>query len=254
LSDELTDSASSAPEPLDTLVEIGNALAGVMSPTTAFEEVLGILGRRWGATRGAVSLLDPRSGEISIRSSHGLTASGRGARYGLGEGILGRVVESGRPVVVPRISQEPMFLNRAGQRSDTDKSDLTYICAPILVDNRPVGALAVDLGYDKGRNYDAVLACMRVAAAMMAQTIKADHLVDEERRRLIEENSGTMPSQSFSEAVEAFERDLLSDALRSTGGNRAKAARLLGTTPRILNYKVRKYQLKSKQAPFSPGA
>jgi Nif-specific regulatory protein len=41
--------------------------------------------------------------------------------------------------------------------------------------------------------------------------------------------------------VAAFERDLIQDALKSTRGNRARAARLLQTTERILGYKVRKY-------------
>jgi len=41
------------------------------------------------------------------------------------------------------------------------------------------------------------------------------------------------------DAVEGFERDLIQDALKTTRGNRAKAARLLDTTERILNYKVR---------------
>ena len=35
--------------------------------------------------------------------------------------------------------------------------------------------------------------------------------------------------------------DLILDALKTTRGNRAKAARLLDTTERILNYKVRGY-------------
>jgi DNA-binding NtrC family response regulator len=44
---------------------------------------------------------------------------------------------------------------------------------------------------------------------------------------------------SLKDAVEGFERDLIQDALKTTRGNRAKAARLLDTTERILNYKVR---------------
>ena len=46
---------------------------------------------------------------------------------------------------------------------------------------------------------------------------------------------------SLDEAVEAFEKDLIQDALKTTRGNRARAAKLLGTTERIFNYKVRKY-------------
>jgi len=53
------------------------------------------------------------------------------------------------------------------------------------------------------------------------------------------EASGTVMNVSLSEAVAAFERDLLQDALKTTRGNRAKAARLLRTTDRIFNYKVR---------------
>jgi Nif-specific regulatory protein len=53
--------------------------------------------------------------------------------------------------------------------------------------------------------------------------------------------SGTVTRVSMREAVAAYERDLILDALKTTRGNRAKAARLLDTTQRILNYKVRNY-------------
>jgi Nif-specific regulatory protein len=54
------------------------------------------------------------------------------------------------------------------------------------------------------------------------------------------EASGTTMSVSLGDAMDAYERDLLQDALKSARGNRAKAARLLRTTDRIFNYKVRR--------------
>jgi Nif-specific regulatory protein len=57
------------------------------------------------------------------------------------------------------------------------------------------------------------------------------------------EASDTIPRQSLEESVAAFERDLLQDALKTTRGNRAQAARLLDTTERIFNYKVRRYTI-----------
>jgi Nif-specific regulatory protein len=39
----------------------------------------------------------------------------------------------------------------------------------------------------------------------------------------------------------AFERDLITDALKDVRGNQSQAARLLGTTKRIVQYKVEKY-------------
>jgi Nif-specific regulatory protein len=53
------------------------------------------------------------------------------------------------------------------------------------------------------------------------------------------EASGTVMNVSLGEAMAAYERDLIQDALKSTRGNRAKAARLMRTTDRIFNYKVR---------------
>jgi Nif-specific regulatory protein len=55
--------------------------------------------------------------------------------------------------------------------------------------------------------------------------------------------SGTMMSQSLGDAVGAYEKDIIMDALKSARGNLARAARLLQTTERILNYKVRKYAI-----------
>src|SRR4030095_7603782 len=55
------------------------------------------------------------------------------------------------------------------------------------------------------------------------------------------EAAGTLPRVSLRDAVTAYEKDLIQDALKTTRGNRAKAARLLDTTERIINYKVRTY-------------
>jgi Nif-specific regulatory protein len=55
------------------------------------------------------------------------------------------------------------------------------------------------------------------------------------------EVSGTLSRVSLKAAVEAYERDLIQDSLKSARGNRARAARLLDTTERIIGYKLRKY-------------
>jgi Nif-specific regulatory protein len=61
------------------------------------------------------------------------------------------------------------------------------------------------------------------------------------------EASGTVTRVSLSDAVAGFEKDLIQDALKTTRGNRAKAARLLDTTERVLNYKVRKYAIDARR-------
>jgi Nif-specific regulatory protein len=55
------------------------------------------------------------------------------------------------------------------------------------------------------------------------------------------EVTDTVTDLSLASAVEAFERDMIQDALKSTRGNVAKAARALDSTERILGYKIKKY-------------
>jgi Nif-specific regulatory protein len=55
------------------------------------------------------------------------------------------------------------------------------------------------------------------------------------------EVSGTLPGRSLEASVGVFEKDLIQDALKTTRGNRAKAARLLDTTERIIGYKIQKH-------------
>ena len=55
------------------------------------------------------------------------------------------------------------------------------------------------------------------------------------------ENSGTVTDMSLKTAVEAFERDMIQDALKSSRGNVAKAAKHLDSSERIIGYKIKKY-------------
>lgn len=52
--------------------------------------------------------------------------------------------------------------------------------------------------------------------------------------------------ETLKEATAAFEAEIISQALAAHGGNMAAAARALGSTPRIVAYKARKYNLKQK--------
>jgi Nif-specific regulatory protein len=49
---------------------------------------------------------------------------------------------------------------------------------------------------------------------------------------------------SLSAAVENFEREIIIDALKKEHGNQTKAAKLLDTSLRIINYKIHKYNIR----------
>jgi Nif-specific regulatory protein len=47
--------------------------------------------------------------------------------------------------------------------------------------------------------------------------------------------------------VDAYERELVLAALKRTKGNQSHAAKILGTSQRIVNYKIRKYSIDTGQ-------
>ena len=95
---------------LSTLLEVSQALSGTLNLRSALHRALEILAKHHGTVRGLVVLLHDNN-ELQVEASDGLDAPSHAVRYRLGEGIIGRVVESSKSIVVPRVSREPTFLH-----------------------------------------------------------------------------------------------------------------------------------------------
>ena len=175
---------------LATFLETGQMLAGPFELKEAMSRVLATLARHHGMMRGLVMLLDQDTNELRIVASHGLDEAGtRRVKYQIGEGITGRVAQTGKSVVVPQISREPMFLDRLGVRKKVLKQqELSFICVPVLVNRKPVGVLGVDLRYEKDRDYEQATKFLSIIATMIAQAIKVSHLIEADKQRLMDEN------------------------------------------------------------------
>jgi Nif-specific regulatory protein len=172
---------------LSTLLEVSQALSGTLNLRSALHRVLEIMAKHHGTVRSMVTLLHD-NGELHVEASDGLDAPAHAVRYRLGEGIVGKVVESGKPIVVPRVSKEPALLNRASKRSELSKEELTFICVPVLLNRRAVGALAVDLKFNPDRDYDRSIQFYGIVASSVAQAVKVQRLVEEDKKRLVDEN------------------------------------------------------------------
>ena len=182
-----SDPASRDARRLSTLLEVSQALSGTLNLKTALHRVLLILGRHHGVVRGMVTLL--RDGELRVEASEGFDDRAGAVRYRLGEGVTGQVVERGKPVVVPRVSREPTLLNRAARRTETRRQELSFICVPILQQRRAVGALSVDLRFKSDRDYESSTKFFGVVCSMIGQALDIQRLIEEERRRLLDENT-----------------------------------------------------------------
>jgi Nif-specific regulatory protein len=174
---------------LSTLLEASQALSATLDLKEALHRVLEILGRHHGAIRSTVVLLNEQSGDVELEAAAGAVPPGKRARYQLGEGITGRVVESGKPIVVPRVSREPSFLHRAAERPELADQELSYVSAPIPLDGKTIGAVGVDLLYKADRDYHRTTKFLGVVASMIAQAVRVHRLIEADRQRLVEENT-----------------------------------------------------------------
>jgi Nif-specific regulatory protein len=174
---------------LATLLDLSQTLGGTLNLKSALARVFEILEEHHGIASGAVTRLD-EAGELAVEVATGVGwQASRGARYRVGEGITGRVVESGKPVVVPQVSREPLFLNRTGIWKPSGKEELTFICVPVFVDGKAVGALGVALPYKKDRDYDREATFFGVVASMIGQALRVNRLIESERQRFREETN-----------------------------------------------------------------
>ena len=173
---------------LGTLVEVSQALAGHTSLSAGLSAVLLTLARRCGAVRGSIALLDEVTGDLEIRAAIGLTPEGQRTRYGIGEGITGEVAKTAQQIVVPRIGQDHRFLYRAAGRDEREGAEFSFVCVPVLLHNRMVGTLSIELVYRAERQFEKLLEFLNVVASMVSQAVRIHRLLEVERQRLVSEN------------------------------------------------------------------
>ncbi len=159
-------------------------LRDVMGP------VLKAVAKHTGMVRGTLTLLDRDTGELVIEAAHGLSSGQRQrGRYMMGEGITGRVVRTGRPMVVPNISEEPLFLNRTKARENLQKDAISFICVPIKMGNEAFGTLSVDRLFDETVSLEEDVRLLAIIASMISQAVRLRVDAQEDRQRLLDENT-----------------------------------------------------------------
>ncbi|MBE3069216.1 MAG: GAF domain-containing protein, partial [Planctomycetes bacterium] len=152
--------------------------------------VLEAVARHMGLVRGTITLLNRDTGEISIEAAYGLSAGQRQrGRYKLGEGITGKVVATGQPAIVPRVAEEPQFLDRTGISKRQRNKDISFFCVPIKLENETVGALSATRLFAEGAALDDDVRLMRIVASMISQAVRLRRAAHEERERLLEESA-----------------------------------------------------------------
>jgi Nif-specific regulatory protein len=172
-------------------LELLNRLAAILADNKlaiddALQRVLSTMSRSLEFPRSFLTLYNRQSGQIFISKSFGLTDTehNRGV-YSPGEGITGKVIESGEPFVVQNIEKEKGFLNRIKIPNEDGKT-ISFICVPVKSGQEVIGTLS---SYQKDlSDFQRDLRLLNIVASMISQAAQLYLSRHEEYENLQAEN------------------------------------------------------------------
>jgi Nif-specific regulatory protein len=176
-------------EEVTLLYEITKTLNMTLDLKKSLYKVLDVLSHATDMVRGTVTILNPVRNEIHIEVAHGLTkAAMERGKYRPGEGITGRVIETGKALVIPKISEEPLFLNRTATRKGAGEKEFSFMCVPVKKGGEVIGALSVDRPYDESYSLKDGKRLLSIVATMIAQHVVNLETIQRDKEQLREEN------------------------------------------------------------------
>lgn len=146
-----------------------------MDPKRPLEEdlqnLLRILAEELGYARLFLSILDPETGTLKLSLSFSPVVNDQ-VTYAPGQGVVGQVFETGKAAIVPRMSENHEFLNKAFGRTEEEMASLGFICVPIVnfYENAgdTLGALGVDVPLLPMEELEGHRRLLEVVASMIA--------------------------------------------------------------------------------------
>src|SRR4030042_425230 len=153
------------------LFEVSKVINSSFDLEKNLAQTMHVLGDFLEMERGSVFLVDDEKKKRRIVAAHGLTKDQiEKGKYKTGEGIVGRVLEKGYPVVVPDVEEEPLFLNKTGSR--IKRSGISFLCVPIKFKGESIGVLSADRIFkDRAITINEDIRVLEIVASIIAQHV-----------------------------------------------------------------------------------
>ncbi|MGD0232851.1 MAG: sigma 54-interacting transcriptional regulator, partial [Syntrophorhabdales bacterium] len=174
---------------LSLLFEISTKLSESLDLKTVLKPILQMTAEHMEILRGTLTILNRNKAEIAIEEAYGLRPEEQArGRYRMGEGITGKVIGTGKPIVVPSIADEPLFLDRTGSRQHLNKRNIAFICVPVKIGTEVIGALSADRLHNEDISLDDDVRLLTIIASTISQAVRLRQLAQEELEKMMEEN------------------------------------------------------------------
>src|SRR6185295_3211095 len=162
-------------------------LTETLTATLSLEEVLDRVVRSavdlFGSSVSRVWLLDPDGASLSLRASAGAVSSVVGrTHFASGEGLMGHIVATRAPLLVPDLLEDPRPGNAERIRAE---GIISFAGVPLMLSDRVLGALSVSVRERRPFD-DEDLNLLQSLAGQAAVAIANANLYAETSRRLDE--------------------------------------------------------------------
>jgi Nif-specific regulatory protein len=169
---------------LSVLFQVSEVVAKSTDLEEAIKSVMEEMAEKLGILQAILTVFNRNSSKICIEVAYGMTEEQKErGKYRIGEGIIGEVVRTGNPYIIPHISDEPRYLNKTGSTSKNRDED-SFICVPIRAKNEIIGTLSVKLKYYSDRSYQNELQLLTIMASMFARLVRSRQDKIEELEKL----------------------------------------------------------------------
>jgi Nif-specific regulatory protein len=170
---------------LETIQAIIQTLNDSQIPKSNLSSVLEVLAEKFAVTRSFLLIHRPETDKLNPIAVNGLDVSDfRRLENNAEKSLFRTVFESGKSVIIPRLSFEPTlsFLHKLEQET-------CLIILPVLLESRILGVFAVEFLSQEKFNFEQNKLFLEIIAALIAQAFKVENAISDERQKLADENS-----------------------------------------------------------------
>ena len=170
---------------LHALYPITKLIGNAVQLDSSLASILEVLGDTLNMEQATLLFFDKRAQKLVIKASCGLTEAEemRGV-YRPDEGIIGQIFRTRSPFIVPDITSEPLFLNRTGALQAMNRSKISILGVPVMIQDIPEGVLTVDRFFGDDVSFEEDIRFLSILATLIGQFLTLHREIEKKKRCL----------------------------------------------------------------------
>ncbi len=174
---------------LKVLTEIGQIFVDGKVSGTALPRFLETVRQKFNFSKSFIVTQNTAEDKFQIKASSGFSAAEfRRLEANIEKSFVAEVFRNSKPVVLPKANLEPTYLSNLTGQNDKNV-EISSICVPITVKKKAFGVFGTEFNYEKNADYEQLVDFLSIIASMIAQAIKVEHIIENEKERLSNENT-----------------------------------------------------------------